>query len=287
MKYVLINDILYVIKYKLKIILFYLFSFIFYYVLLRKSYLESGNNELINYLFNNIFGIKYCLKNSINDIFSLTLVILNYTMYFYISIIILIKDFDNFDNLFSRLPLRKLMVTKVIVSFIISLVMNTIVFLVPLIFGDLKINMYLLVIKKVIIIIIVDIYLYIIYMIKNKNIALLILALLPLIFIILYSDVNLYQINMLILLFVLLLIGLLFLFVSLKTKYVDLKEWCYLKIEMKEIFKNYKKNMVLSDVNLMFEEGNIYGFIGRNGSGKTVLLKILCGYITPSSGDVY
>lgn len=60
-----------------------------------------------------------------------------------------------------------------------------------------------------------------------------------------------------------------------------------MKIEMKEIFKNYKKNMVLSDVNLMFEEGNIYGFIGRNGSGKTVLLKILCGYITPSSGDVY
>lgn len=58
-----------------------------------------------------------------------------------------------------------------------------------------------------------------------------------------------------------------------------------LKIENVE--KKFKDNVVLSNVNLEFNSGKIYGLIGRNGSGKTVLLKILCGFYAPTSGNVF
>ena len=54
----------------------------------------------------------------------------------------------------------------------------------------------------------------------------------------------------------------------------------------KEITKSFKNNIVLDDVNLTFKEGNIYGLIGRNGSGKSVFLKILCGFYRPDKGKI-
>ena len=45
--------------------------------------------------------------------------------------------------------------------------------------------------------------------------------------------------------------------------------------------------MVLQDINLTFYGGKIYGLKGRNGSGKSVLLKILCGFYTPTEGSVF
>ncbi len=60
-----------------------------------------------------------------------------------------------------------------------------------------------------------------------------------------------------------------------------------MKIEMKNVSKKFDGNYILKNVNLIFEEGHIYGFIGRNGSGKSVLLKILCGFYTPSEGEIY
>lgn len=60
-----------------------------------------------------------------------------------------------------------------------------------------------------------------------------------------------------------------------------------MKIEMKNISKKFDGNVILKNVNLTFEDGHIYGFIGRNGSGKSVLLKILCGFYTPTEGSVY
>ena len=50
-----------------------------------------------------------------------------------------------------------------------------------------------------------------------------------------------------------------------------------MKIEVKNINKNFKKNMILKNINMEFESGNIYGLNGRNGAGKSVFLKILCG----------
>ncbi len=46
------------------------------------------------------------------------------------------------------------------------------------------------------------------------------------------------------------------------------------------------KHIILTDVNLEVEKGTIHGLIGRNGSGKTVLMKCICGFYKPSSGTV-
>lgn len=58
-------------------------------------------------------------------------------------------------------------------------------------------------------------------------------------------------------------------------------------IKVENVTKTFKNNVVLEDVNITFEEGKIYGLIGRNGSGKSVFLKIICGFYKPSSGKVY
>ena len=59
-----------------------------------------------------------------------------------------------------------------------------------------------------------------------------------------------------------------------------------MKIEIKNISKKFKNNLVLDKVNLTFTTGHIYGLKGRNGSGKSVFLKILAGLYTPSEGEV-
>lgn len=57
-------------------------------------------------------------------------------------------------------------------------------------------------------------------------------------------------------------------------------------IVIKNVSKSFDGIEVLHDVNLDLEEGKIYGFIGRNGSGKSVLFKIICGLYYPTSGSV-
>lgn len=47
------------------------------------------------------------------------------------------------------------------------------------------------------------------------------------------------------------------------------------------------KETLLKDINVTFEQGKIYGIIGRNGSGKTLLFKCICGYIKPTTGHVF
>lgn len=59
-----------------------------------------------------------------------------------------------------------------------------------------------------------------------------------------------------------------------------------MKIELKNVSKSFKNINVLDNISVTFESGNIYGFYGRNGSGKSVLQKIICGYYTPSNGEV-
>ncbi len=57
-------------------------------------------------------------------------------------------------------------------------------------------------------------------------------------------------------------------------------------IELKDIEKTIGANTVLSDINVRLESGNIYGLKGKNGSGKTMLMRIICGLIRPSRGEV-
>ena len=57
-------------------------------------------------------------------------------------------------------------------------------------------------------------------------------------------------------------------------------------IELKEVGKKLGKSSILEDVNIIIEEGDILGIIGRSGSGKTTLLNLIAGFLEPSSGDV-
>lgn len=57
-------------------------------------------------------------------------------------------------------------------------------------------------------------------------------------------------------------------------------------VDIKNVTKQYGANTVLKHVSLTCETGKIYGLIGRNGSGKTVLLKCVCGLVIPTSGEV-
>lgn len=59
-----------------------------------------------------------------------------------------------------------------------------------------------------------------------------------------------------------------------------------MKIEIKNVTKKFKSNVVLDNVNLTFESGNIYGLVGRNGSGKSVLLKMICAFYEPTCGEI-
>ena len=59
-----------------------------------------------------------------------------------------------------------------------------------------------------------------------------------------------------------------------------------MKIKICKLSKIIDNNIILNDVNMNLESGNIYGFIGRNGSGKTMLLKMICGFVNPSSGNI-
>ena len=47
-----------------------------------------------------------------------------------------------------------------------------------------------------------------------------------------------------------------------------------------------KKAEILKSVNISFEKGKIHGLIGRNGSGKTMLMKCICGFIRPTGGEI-
>ena len=58
-------------------------------------------------------------------------------------------------------------------------------------------------------------------------------------------------------------------------------------IEVKNVNVTIGKNEILQDISAAFETGKIHGLIGRNGSGKTVLMKCICGFMKPTSGVVF
>lgn len=58
----------------------------------------------------------------------------------------------------------------------------------------------------------------------------------------------------------------------------------YLKLN--QVTKVIKGNVLLDGVNLELENGKIYGLFGKNGSGKTLLLKAMCGLLIPTEGTV-
>ena len=57
-------------------------------------------------------------------------------------------------------------------------------------------------------------------------------------------------------------------------------------LEIKNISKTIKGNRVLDDISASMECGKIYGFRGQNGSGKTMLMRCICGLVIPDNGAI-
>ena len=58
-------------------------------------------------------------------------------------------------------------------------------------------------------------------------------------------------------------------------------------IKAVNVSKKFDDNIILDNINFEWESGKIYGLIGRNGSGKTLLMRMLCGLVLASSGNIY
>jgi ABC-2 type transport system ATP-binding protein len=57
-------------------------------------------------------------------------------------------------------------------------------------------------------------------------------------------------------------------------------------IQVNNVTKEFKTQLVLDGVSVHFEKGKIHGIIGKNGSGKTVLLRMICGLMRPTTGSI-
>ena len=57
-------------------------------------------------------------------------------------------------------------------------------------------------------------------------------------------------------------------------------------IQLQNVTKRIKENTVLDNVSYTFKSGFVYGLYGQNGSGKTMLMRAICGLITPDSGII-
>lgn len=66
---------------------------------------------------------------------------------------------------------------------------------------------------------------------------------------------------------------------------IDLSDDIILRVE--NIVKKYDGNIALDDISFSLRKGEILSFIGPNGAGKTTLLKILSGFLTSDSGNIF
>ena len=58
-------------------------------------------------------------------------------------------------------------------------------------------------------------------------------------------------------------------------------------ISVQHVSQQFGEETVLRDVSHEFEEGRIHGIVGNNGSGKTVLMKCICGFLLPTKGKIF
>ena len=59
-----------------------------------------------------------------------------------------------------------------------------------------------------------------------------------------------------------------------------------LLLQTRNLTKQYGRHRAVDDVNMHIKKGAIYGFIGRNGAGKTTCLKMISGRSTPTYGEI-
>ena len=57
-------------------------------------------------------------------------------------------------------------------------------------------------------------------------------------------------------------------------------------VKVEDVSLKVKKHTILNHINVEFEKGKIHGLVGRNGSGKTMLMKCICGFIKVTEGNI-
>ncbi|MCR4933466.1 MAG: ATP-binding cassette domain-containing protein [Lachnospiraceae bacterium] len=57
-------------------------------------------------------------------------------------------------------------------------------------------------------------------------------------------------------------------------------------LKIRDLSKRFKRRVIFENVNLDLKRGNIYGFVGANGSGKSVFFKTICGFLRPEKGSI-
>lgn len=57
-------------------------------------------------------------------------------------------------------------------------------------------------------------------------------------------------------------------------------------VVIKDVSLKIKQSLILDNVSLQCSKGEICGIVGRNGSGKTMLMKCICGFVRPTNGDI-
>jgi ABC-2 type transport system ATP-binding protein len=58
-------------------------------------------------------------------------------------------------------------------------------------------------------------------------------------------------------------------------------------VELRNVSKAYKNIILFTNSNITVPRGDICGILGENGSGKSVLLKMICGFALPDAGEVF
>ena len=57
-------------------------------------------------------------------------------------------------------------------------------------------------------------------------------------------------------------------------------------LEVKKVSKSFKEGIAMEDISFQAENGSIIGFVGHNGSGKSVLFKCICGFYAVTEGEI-
>ena len=57
-------------------------------------------------------------------------------------------------------------------------------------------------------------------------------------------------------------------------------------IELKHVTKRYGAKCAVNDISFTINKGEVLGFLGRNGAGKSTTMNMITGYLTPSSGEI-
>jgi ABC-2 type transport system ATP-binding protein len=58
-------------------------------------------------------------------------------------------------------------------------------------------------------------------------------------------------------------------------------------LKLENVCKTIGKKQIVKNLNLKVNEGEIFGFLGPNGAGKTTTIKMIVGFLNPTSGKIY